>query len=143
MQNLTWGNCLNGILYLYMRGKVGEIIYVNSHIRWWPYHYLALNKRGQVLHFKEKLGHHNNTFAPFLYQGKFGGISRGRQEEVLRESGRYIIYRTNNVKKVIIKLLLIYVILFIPFFIMWTLYPFINLVFCLYDAITKRKTRKI
>ena len=140
MRRLYWGNCLGGAIYLWLRGKVSEIILISSTTKWWPYHYVTLNKRGQLLQFSSTQDSKGESFlAPFFYRGCFSGISKKRQEEVLKESGRVVIWRSTKVSKLMWLFIFVYSLLFIPVYFIWCFYPPFCIGRCFYHAWKVRK----
>lgn len=110
---LSQGNCFFGILYLVLRGKAHEIIGVSTPLWWWPAHFMAANKHGHILHFqRSKLA---EELDPFLFPGRFCGISRRKQQTMLANSGRRIKFRTNRVGLVMALMLAFWCVLVVPF----------------------------
>jgi hypothetical protein len=114
-KRLSHGNCLFGIIYLVLRGKATEIVGVSTSIPWWPIHFMCLNKRGQLLHFQKGWSYEAQEFAPVFFPGRYCGMSRTRQEEMLKESGRTVKFRTQRVGRCLALMLLLYALLIVPF----------------------------
>lgn len=85
------GDCLIGLIYLIVSGRIVKIACLSTTTKWWPVHYVGVTKRGHVLHFNSVLEHKYNHFAPFWYEGRFEGINKSKIDSALKESGRYII----------------------------------------------------
>lgn len=116
------GNCFFATLYLMLRGKVDRIIAVSSESRWWPHHYLVINKKGHVLHFQHTKPHMKNAFAPWWFEGQFVGIRASVQEEVLKRSGRSVVRTIDNVWLGMSVFILIWGVLMLPWILAWSLF---------------------
>lgn len=92
------GNCLIGLIYLIIIGKIHKVVCISTTTKWWPAHYIGITKKGHALHYSHALDHKYNTYAPFWYIGKFVGISKDRLNEELKKSGRYVIQELEHVK---------------------------------------------
>lgn len=110
---LSHGNCFFGILYLFLRGKVHEIVGISTKMWWWPIHFMALTKHGIVLHFQHD--HVGQEFAPVWHLGRYIGFSQRRQRCMLEKSGRKIKFRTRRVGWVMLLILAWWCVLVVPF----------------------------
>jgi len=140
----TWGNCFFATLYLILRGKVKKIIAINSESPWWPHHYLVANKKGHILHFNHVHSHVQNRFAPWWFEGQFVGVRKRDQEKLLKKMKRTVIFQ-RSVWFGGFALLAVYVILFVPWVLTWTLFTPLWCVWWTFDALRKRfwKRRRI
>lgn len=111
-----YSNCVFGIFYLLIRGRVARLI-VTPGTHWsLPVHLGAITERGHYLHFYRELPHECNTFAPFWFLGAFRGHSRARWRRVIGQRGRI-----TELPLWLAWLICIvgYVVLFIPWNIAW------------------------
>lgn len=134
---LSQGNCFFGILYLALRGKAHEIIGVSTPLWWWPAHFMAANRNGHILHFqRSKLA---EELDPFLFPGRFCGISRRKQQTMLANSGRRIKFRTKRVRLVMVGLLAFWCCLVVPFGLVLFGQIFVWNFKCAFEAISHRR----
>ncbi len=117
------GNCFFGIIYLFLRGGVGQIIGVTSTTRWWPYHFVMLNKKGHALHFMHTYPHEENQFAPWWFTGHYEGIRRSQINARLQESGREVVFRLSTAGPLMALFFLVWLALFVPWISAWAIYP--------------------
>src|SRR5690606_22616476 len=82
----TYSNCLLATLYLGLRGKVRGVILVSSNSRWWPVHFVGVNRRGHIIHFRVT----DDKVSPFWFKGRFEIYRLENARERLYRSGRRI-----------------------------------------------------
>jgi len=133
----TYSNCLLAAIYLILRGKASKIVAVSSQSKWWPHHYIILNKSGHVLHFRNSRPHHENTCAPWWFEGYFEGIHNHRKEEVLRRYGRTVKFQTERMWLALCLLLGVVSLMAIPWMLSWAFYPLIWCCWWGVQALTK------
>ncbi len=85
------GNCLIGLIYLILIGKIVKVVCISTTTKWWPVHYVGITRKGHVLHYKNCSDDKYNIFAPFWYIGKIKGISKNKIAQELSNSNRYIV----------------------------------------------------
>ena len=120
-----YGNCIGGLIYLWCRGKIDEIVGISTGHWLLTTHYIALNKWGHALHFT--YANEQQDCSPFLFYGQFKGVNKQRQERMLSKSGRKITVRTKVITPIMIKLLCIYCLLFPFVYLGWLIWPFYNM----------------
>lgn len=134
-----YGNCLFAILYLVLRGKVDRIIAVDCESKWWPHHYLAVNKDGHILHFMHTKPDDENETAPLWFEGQFIGIRDSAKEEMLKKEGRIVLEVWENIWLTSCIFVAILVILYIPWITAWAFYTTFWATRWTIDALKKRR----
>lgn len=126
-----YSNCFFGILYLILRGKIDKVVLISSNTKYFPYHFVGINKKGNALHFATTLK--GDTHAPFWFEGIFIGISKRKQKEMLQASNR-VVYGTMD-PKVFLLISLAFMTLVCPIWCLcWGLYPFYRIIKDLYNV---------
>ncbi len=97
---IVYSNCLFGIIYLFYRGKISTIVAISSLSGLFPWHFIGLNIRGNALHFQRVHVDGSDKSAPWWFEGYFIGVPKRLQQQYLKESGRHICWRLNNVDKI-------------------------------------------
>lgn len=127
----SYSNCYFGILYLIARNKIDKVVLVSSNTKYFPYHFVGINKRGHALHFATTLK--GDTHAPFWFEGTFIGISKKKQVDMLRESNRKI-HGTMS-PALFFLLSFIFMAVVSPIWCLcWGLYPFYRVITDLYNV---------
>ena len=117
----TYGNCLFASLYLIWRGKVKKVVMVTSDSKWYPHHYVTVNKNDHILHFENIHPHSKDTYAPWWFEGHFIGIRKSLQEEVLAKTNKKVIGEYGTFLGATIFLSIIAV-CFVPWLLAWLLF---------------------
>jgi hypothetical protein len=120
-----YSNCYFGTFYLLLRGKVSEVVGVDSESALTFCHFIALNKNGHAIHFMHSLPHRENRLAPFWFLGKWSGIRKSQQAKVLKKCKKRIRFRTKRVGLFVFIFHLIWLLLFVPWMVSWVLYPIV------------------
>jgi len=116
----TYGNCFFAIFYLYLRGKIHSLAAVSSDIKWWPWHFIILNRCGHAIHFMHTRD--DDPHAPLWYLGHYEGIPKRSLERCLKLSGRRIKFRSRRILIFMIIFSLGWLALSIPWMVGWGLW---------------------
>jgi hypothetical protein len=139
LQEPIFSNCLFGILFLILSGRVKKIAYVSAMSSWWKYHFVALTRNGHALHFASIAD--ENPHDPVWFAGKFEGVGRVYVEEELRQTHRQLIKTCDRIWWFFWFWFFVVVILSVPWLLGWFFYSFW---FCgrwSWHAIKSRKKR--
>lgn len=93
---MVWSNCFLCLMYLIIAGKVHAVCVLSPPPGHVMPHLVALNARGQALHFAHVLPDKQNPYAPWWFLGRIKGVSRLRQPAELSDSGRRVILVDNH-----------------------------------------------
>lgn len=137
IQRPMYSNCFFGAIYLIFRGCIRHIVVLDSISRKVPFHFIGLNKNKQVVHFNHVLEPRFNTIAPWWFLGRFEGVSRRIQKQMLEKSGRKIIFYLGPSFIALPVFLFVWIILCVPWTIFWALYTWYWNFYWLFHGIKK------
>jgi hypothetical protein len=86
-----YNNCYFGILYLWMRGRLARVACVDTMSWIVPYHFVALNRSGNAIHFNHEDNREHNSVVPFWFYGSYVGVSKSKQKELLVYHNRRVV----------------------------------------------------
>lgn len=135
---LVWSNCFFAILYLILRNKTKKVIAVTCHSKLAPHHYVVQTWNDNYLSFSHALPHEKNRFAPYWFVGQYKCFSYTKAAKALEEQNREVKFSINPYVFLILALL-VYIILFIPWCVIWGMYVPFNHIKDTIHAIRKRK----
>lgn len=117
-----YGNCLFSLFYLFLRGKISKIAVVNSNSRFFPIHFIILNRRNNAIHFHNILPHKENRLAPWWFLGRHEVILASKQDKYLKKHKRKIYFVTKKIKWFMSFSLTVIAVYSIPWIVSWALY---------------------
>ncbi len=122
---LIYSNCYFGILYLWLRGKLARVACVDTYSWIVPYHFVALNKHGNALHFSHE--DKREGVVPFWFVGSYVAVGKRKQQELL------IYHKRRVIRTIPGDLFAMFAIMFLlmaaPYWcIAWALYPIFTII---------------
>ena len=130
-----YANCLLGIVYLYLRGKCKSVIFVSSHTMFFPWHFLARNGRGDIVHFQ-----YVRLIQGLWFLGQYRGISRQKYSRYLKMQKRREV-RVMNAHLFVFLTMLFFASVSIPWMLGWVLYCPLRFSYDTVTALWKRFKR--
>lgn len=128
-------NCMLGLLYLVLRGKVTKLVGVTTKSPFWPVHFLAMNRWGHIVHFG--LDDMDGAEHPWWYVGRFHVMTEEYARSLLEEYDRKLLWVFDFNWKAKIVLWVVALALLVPWLLGWLLYPTLWMIWYAWDAIKK------
>lgn len=133
----SYQNCMFAAIYLILRGKADKIVAIKGDSKWWPHHYMVVNKKGHALHFNHIHPDKENRFAPWWFEGQFIGIRHSQQAKILKKTNREIKAEFGTWKGFLF-LATIWILFMLPWLLVWLFYTPLWTMWGVVEALRKR-----